>query len=70
MLQNVHEKRHKGDVLLYQKAYKLATVLTFISKYGHEFHIHSEKIDEIKSDLSDFKLGFLSSCKSSNVAPM
>jgi len=50
-------KWHKGDVLLYQKTYKLTTVLTFVCKYSHEFHIRPDKIDETKSDSSEnFKI--------------
>jgi len=39
-----YNQRHKGDIHLYQKTYKLATVLTIVCKYGHEFHIHPEKL--------------------------
>jgi len=55
-----YKERHKGDILLYQKTYKLATMLTIVCKYGHEFHIHLEKIDENKSDSSEnFKINIL-----------
>ncbi len=46
------KNRHKGGVLLYQKKYKLAMVLTFVCKYGHEFHICPDKINDLKSDSS------------------
>jgi len=49
-----YKEWHKGDILLYQKTYKLATILTIVvCKYGHEFHIHPEKIDESQSDSSN-----------------
>jgi len=51
------KERHRGEILMYQKTYKLATVLTFVCSYGHEFHIRPEKIDETKSDSSEnFKI--------------
>jgi len=55
------KERHKGDICLYQKTYKLATVLTIVCKYGHKFHIRPEKIDNNRSDSSDnFKINIFS----------
>jgi len=52
-------KKHIGNITVEQKTFKLATVLLFICKYGHDFSLAPKHIDDNKIHSSDnFKINF------------
>jgi len=54
-------KKCISNIIVEQNTYKLMTVLSFTCKYGHDFTIAPEHIDDKKIDSSDnFKINFCS----------